>query len=286
MVLAMASCDPREEDQQLIDGFDHTAPAYVMFMQSMKGICAASGSLVSALNFNEWLLAPDEESRWEVEDKYYNYRKIREKEENFWDIYDRSSSEQYFLSEGLTLNEEGAVWEACTHPMFFYASEDGSPPTITRLAKDRFGVAFDDVPVNVAKKPYESIFDYLNSWGYTVRANLTTELSIATNNEEYRSGDADLLQFVITGSGVLLDRTNNYRVEFEITEPLRASFGDNGLIARNKTSIGTIHIINSLGEWADVTLTLYNTIIVDYHPKESAPIRGYYDWSGTSITPR
>lgn len=283
---ALMSCDPIEEDQRLIESFDHTAPAYVMFVQSMKGICAASGGVVSALNFNEWLTAPTEESRLEVEDKYFTYRKIREQEENLWNIYDRSSNETYFLYEGLTLGEEGAQWELRHNPTFFYATEGNSAPTITRLAEDRFGVAFDEVPVNVEKQPYESIFSYLNSWGYTVRANLTAELSVATNNEEFRAGEAPLLQFIITGGGVLLDKTNNYRVEFEITEPLRASFADSGLIASNKACVGALRITNSLGEWLDVTLTLYNTIVIDYHPKDSTPIRGYYNWNGDSITPR
>lgn len=280
-------CNPIEEDHYLIEGFDHTAPAYVMFVQSMKGICAASGSLVSALNFNEWLNAPDEESRLDVEDRYYTYYKLREREENLWNIYAENYSEQYFLRNGLTLNEEGAVWEARQHPTFFHLLDSTISPTISHIADDKFEVVFENVPIAVGLYPYDTLFKYLHSWQRNYdTATLSAELSVATNNAEFRAGDAPLLQFVITGSGRLYDQNQGYEVAFEITEPLRVSFEDNGLIASNKASVGTMHITNSLGEWADVSMTPYNTIVIDYHPKDSAPVRGYYNWNGASVTPR
>lgn len=285
-MLAMG-CDPRREDQELIESLDHTAPAYVMFAQSLKGVCAASGSLVSALNFNEWLNAPDEQSRWELEDKYYTFRKIREVKENLWDIYDSASSELYFLRNGLTLSDNMAVWEARQHPTFFRSLGSDGPPTIRHIAGDRFEVVFEKTPINVRQYSHDTLFEYLHSWqrGYD-STTLSAELSVATNNAEFRAGEATLLQFVITGSGKLYDQGERYELAFEITEPLRVSFEDNGLIASNKASVGAIHITNSLGEWADVSMTLYNTIVIDYHPKDSAPVRGYYNWNGASVTPR
>ena len=280
-------CNPIEEDHYLIESFDHTAPAYVMFVQSMKGICAASGSLVSALNFNEWLIAPDEESRWELEDKYYTFRKIREVKENLWDIYDSASSELYFLRNGLTLSDNGAAWQARQHPTFFHLLDSTISPTISHIAEDKFEVVFENVPIVVGLYPYDTLFKYLHSWHRNYdTATLTAELSVATNNAEFRAGEAPLLQFVITGTGKLYDQNQGYEVAFEITEPLRVSFEDNGMIASNKASVGTMHITNSLGEWADVSMTLYNTIVIDYHHKDSEPVRGYYNWNGASVTPR
>lgn len=285
---ALVGCDPAKDDEFIIEEFDHTAPAYVMFAQSMKGICAASGSLVGALNFNEWLnAAADTEEQWEVEDKYYPYSKIREREENLWDIYDSAHSELYFLREGKTLSEEGAVWEARQHPKFWVQQEHHTP-LISRIAEDCFEVAFGGESIDAGFYPYYSLYENLHSWRYYYDdlAKLTTTLSVATNNTEFRTSELSHLLFTITGSGSLRDHYEGYEVTFEITEPLQLGFMDNGLFATNVAGAGSMRVSNSLGEWADVTMTPYNAIVIDFHPKDSTPVRGYYNWNGESITPR
>lgn len=285
-VVVATGCDPRKHDDVIIDNLDPTRPGYILFAQSLKGVCAASGGLISALNFNEWLNATDERSRWELEDQFYPYRKIREREENLWDIYDSRSSERYLLHDGMSLGDEGAVWEIQRNPTFFYAEEASEVPTITRKAEDRFEIVFSYVPINIAMGSKRELFTYLNTWGNSKRAYFSALFTIATNNGAFRAGESDHLQFIITGEGELWDKDSSYSVAFEISEPLRVNFNDNGLIASNKASVGAMCITNSLGDWADVTMALYNTIVIDYHPKDGAPIRGYYDWNGTCITPR
>ena len=157
---------------------------------------------------------------------------------------------------------------------------------ITRKAEDRFEIVFSYVPINIAMGSKRELFTYLNTWGNSKRAYFSALFTIATNNGAFRAGESDHLQFIITGEGELWDKDSSYTVAFEISEPLRVNFNDNGLIASNKASVGAMCITNSLGEWADVTMALYNTIVIDYHPKDGAPIRGYYDWNGTCITPR
>lgn len=285
-MLAVASCDPIEEDSHLIESFDHTAPAYVMFAQSIKGVCAASGSLVSALNFNEWLTAPDTESRWEVEDRYYTYHKIRQTQENLWDIYDNYNSEQYFLCEGQTLDQEGAVWELRKNPRFFYASEAHGTTTVEHLGEGVYEICFHGAPICIASRPYESLYSYLHNWGNSTRARLSATLTIATNNAEFRSGESPLLHFVIEGSGELYDDTNRYEVQFDIEQPLHLSFEESGLLATNSTGMGAMSITNSLSESVDVTISSYNATVVDYRHDSGNTYRGYYDWNGASITPR
>lgn len=287
VALALVGCDPAKEDRLLIEELDHTAPAYVMFAQSMKAISAASGSVIGALNFNEWLTAADEESRLVVEDKYYTYDKIREREENLWDIYTSSSSERYFLREGLPLSSEGAVWEARKHPLFFRTTESVAAPTISRLAEESFGVAFDGVPTVVWLYSHDTLYEYLRSWdreSYT--AALTTNLEIATNNLEFRAGDSPNLNLTVSGEGSLYDYGEGFVVEFEITDPLRLCFTDDGMIAGNRAIVGAMRVSNNLGEWAEVTMTPYNAVVVNFHPKEGGDFVGYYDVMGNSITPK
>lgn len=285
-VVLAVGCDPRKHDEAVIENLDPTRPGYVLFAESLKGVCAASGGLISALNFNEWLNAPDEQSRWKLEDEYYLYRKIREREENLWDIYDNYSSERYLLHEGLTLGEEGAVWEMQMNPTFFYAEEADEVPTITRVAEDRFELDFSYVPVNVAMNSNRPLISYLNSWGNSKRAHLSANFTIATNNSEFRSGEADNLQCIITGEGKLWDKSNNYSVDFEITEPLRIIFSNGGFFSGVATPMGKLHIFNSLGDWADVDMTGYNTIAIEYYRRGVGMNEGFYSWSGASITPR
>ena len=283
VAVLLAGCGTESDDTYLISTFDPTEPGLVLFEQSMKAVCAISGGLVGALNLNTHITAPDEATRLAIEDKYYPYRKVREWEDNQWCVFDQSSKEVYHLHEGLTLDEEGAVWTILSHPKFFRNSNPCA--VIMRTEEDNFDVTLDRVSVDITMtKPYD-LFDYLHWWSNNQKATTIANLSIATNNTLFRRGEASQLQFTISGEGSLYDRSRDYTVTFEV-DNLSIIFDDvSGMIMKNSPYVGTINIRNSLSASVEVQITPYNTIVIKYHTPKDGDYVGYYDLTGRNITP-
>ncbi len=284
--LLLVGCDPIVNDKDLIGSFDPTEPGLVLFEQSLKAVCAASGGLVDALKLNAYLNAPDEESRLAVEDRYYPYRKVREREDNQWYIFDQSTEEIYYFHEGLTLNEDGAEWTVRSNPTFFGRSTPS--PTISKISADKFELSLRGVPISIDLYTPNDLYDYLYWWSAERGgAKLSAELQIATNDTEFRSGKAERLQFVITGEGRLSDTTCDYFVHFEIDEPLHLIFDDvSGMITKNVPCVGTMTIQNSHSSSVDAQMTPYNAIVINYHSKEEGYFVGYYNLLGENISPK
>lgn len=281
----LAGCNgTMEEDTLLISNFDHTEPGLVLFEQSMKAVCAISGGLVSALNLNAHITAPDEASRLAIEDKYYPYRKVREWDNNLWCIFDQSSQEMYHLHEGLTLDEEGAVWTLITHPKFFRNSNPAA--VISRTEEDIFDVTLSRVAVDISISKPNDLYDYLRRWGNYQHAIATANLSIATNNSLFRRGEASQLQFTISGEGTLYDATCDYYLFFEV-ESLSIIFDEvSGLILKNSPYVGSVKISNSQSAIVVAQMTPYNTIAIEYSTPEEGTFVGYYDLTGRNISPK
>ena len=284
-VVLLVGCNgTMEDDSYLISNFDPTEPGLILFEQSMKAVCAISGGMVSALNLNAHITAPDEASRLAIEDKYYPYRKVREWEDNQWCIFDQSTREVYHLHEGLTLDEEGAVWTLLTHPKFFPQSNPSA--VISRTEEDTFEVTLNRVPIEISMSKPNDLYDYLQRWGNHQRATATVTLSIATNNSLFRSGEASQLVFNISGEGTLYDPAERYSLNFEV-ESLSVVFDDeSGLIMKNSPYVGTINISNSQSATVTAQMTPYNTIVIKYQTKAEGENIGYYDLTGRNISPQ
>ncbi len=290
MVLLAGCEDPIEGDKNLIDGFDHTAPAYVMMTHSMKVLAAASGTLIHACNLNEWLSAENEEARLAVEDKYYPYLKVREVEENLWNIYSYDYTESYYLNGGLLLNEVGAEWEVRHDPIFTNVGHTSSTPitkpTITCVDKDSFEVTFSGMTIYFGRDPQVGLYDYLTRWGggYGEQADVT--LLVQTNNSAFRKGEESVLKFVISGEGKIHNHSE-YGVRFTIQEPIEMSFGTDGNMLEGSVGVGVLRVTNSVNmESVTATFSPYNAIILNYKHKSGENFVGYYDWTGNILTPR
>lgn len=173
------------------------------------------------------------------------------------------------------------LWRSC------YGSQlQRVAPTIARTSEDCFDLHFNKVPISIRITPQSSTYSYLQSRSADGEAWLSADLSFVTNNEEFRSGDADLLRCVTTGSVALYDWRGDYVLTVEITEPLRVGFSDGGYITNQSAAVGALSISNTLGDMVDVTMSLYNTIILDYCPNSGGRLVGYYDWNGRNISPR
>ncbi|MBO7300759.1 MAG: hypothetical protein J6U53_05075 [Tidjanibacter sp.] len=288
--LTMVGCYDDSGDEWLIESLDPTASGMILFEQSTKALVGASGMLIQALNLNEYILAPDEESRLALEDRYYPYRKVREKEDNLWYIYDDEEQEIYHFNEGLLLGEEGAEWEVVENPMFLYkGTQSEHRPLIQRIGEDCYRVQMRGCEV-----PYYPLkvgdFDYyLRAWRTFVATKTQVELdvTITTNNTAFRKGEAEALVFTMVGGGKISDDQNNYGdgyvVDFRIADPVTLTFGDNAVIADDCTGVGKLKISN---DTVEVTATMsHNAIAIRLFASTSA-ITGYYDWTGACITPQ
>lgn len=295
--LLLAGCeDPIENDKALIESFDPTAPAHVMMSHSMKAIAAASGALVQACNFNEWLTAEGEEARLAVEDKYYTYLKVREMEDHLWNIYSQYYTESYFLKGGLNLNQEGAVWQIRQCPRFIFphlqysdnstSNTTTSTPTITRVEEDCFEVTFNNAAVYFGgATTSRGLYSYLSDWSSYNDNEVDLRLTITTNDGAFRRGEEEVLTFSIRGNGTITAR--DYTLRFSTGEPIVMSFGTNAMILQDTVGVGVVDVMNTLNsERVSATFSPYNAIVVEYTPKGSAPVIGYYDWAGNRLSPR
>lgn len=287
--LLLVGCEnPIENDEALIESFDHTAPAYVMMSHSMRAIASTSGTLVRACNLNEWLSADGKEAQLAVEDKYYPYLKVREVEENVWKIYSQYYSESYFLEEGKRLDEEGAVWQIRQSPNLLTNNTDAPYPTITRIEEGCFEVSLNNAHIQYPRTTQVGLYNYLTDWGGYLEPKVNLTLTIRTNDGAFRRGEAELLTYSITGEGTISDtRNSRYTLRFSIEEPIEMSFGTDARMAENTVGVGVLSVINLINlERVTATFTPYNAIVLDYATKEGAPVTGYYDWAGNCLTPR
>ena len=286
--LVFVGCYDNSGDEALINSLDPTASGMILFEQSTKALASASGMLIQALNLNEYILAPDEESRLALEDRYYPYRKVREKEDSVWYIYNEKEQEIYNLKDGLLLHEEGAEWEVAENPMFLY--KNTIHPTIQRIGEDSYRVQLSGSLV-----PFYSLkvgdFDYyLRAWRTfsATKTRVVLDVMIATNNTAFRKGEAEVLVLTMEGSGAISDATtaesDAYTVRFATSEPVTLLFGDNAVIAEDCTGTGKMQISNGTVE---VTATMsHNAIAIHLTDPATTSATGYYDWTGACITPR
>lgn len=280
--------DPLEADKKLINDFDHTLPAYIMMSHGMRVVAAASSTLISACNLNEWLTAEDAEARMAVEDKYYPYYKVREAEENLWMIYSHSYSESYLLDNGLTLDEEGARWSVCELPNTVYQpkAEVGTQPIITRLSEDVFEVVFRNTHIWFDSNPKNGLYRYLFGGYLYHHASVDAILRIESNNSEFRKGETEDLFFTISGSGAV-GGEQRYSLLFEIEEPIVFHLVADSQMVEGTVGVGVMSLVNcENAERTTATFTPYNAIIIDYYSNSAGKLIGYYDWSGCNISPR
>lgn len=288
--LSLVGCYDNSGDDALIAEFDHTASGMILFEQSTRAVAGASGLLIQALNLTEYILAPDEESRLELEDRYYPYRKVREEEENLWSIYDSETRDQFYFYDGALLNEEGAKCKVMKNTKFIYKDTmtELKKPIIEHLGGERYKVTMRESVLPFFSLKIGSFASYLRSWSSSAASKVpvSLELIIETNNRAFRNGEAEHLEFTITGNGRLTDFVNdNYRVVFEIIDPLTLTFGDDALVTTDCAGEGTMAISNGM---VDVSARMsYNIIALvisaTENPNES--YLGYYDWTGSHIIP-
>ena len=288
--LVLVGCEFDDRQDESLRPSDPTAPAMVLFEQSTKALTAASGALIQALNLNEYLLAPDEESRLALEDRYYPYRKVREKSENVWHIYDDSYKEIYRLKDGECLTEADAKWEIISNPMFFDKDNDTkSVATIERTLEDQYKVVFEQTIVPFYPLKTNDFDTYLRSWGWQVasRMEVTIDLTIQTNNTAFRNGEEEQLVFTISGRGKIVDGylsyPEDYAVEFKITEPVTLTFGDNAVITKDCAGSGAMTVTNGQ---IDVEAMMDRNVIAITLTTKGTPQKhysGYYDWTGNHL---
>lgn len=286
--ILLASCeDPVENDKALIDSFDHTGPAYVMMSHGMKAIAAASGTLIYACNFNEWLSAEGEEAKLAIEDELFPYLKIREVEENIWNLYTQNYTETY-KTDGQTLNKIGAKWYVPSLPQYFVdneiETENSYKVTISCIGNDRYEVAINNKGVRYGNIS-SSLYNYLSFWNTTRTATVATTLTIQTNYQAFRDGEEKNLNLTISGSGSVSNY--EYGITFSIDEPIEMCFGTDGNMAKGTIGVGVVTMKNTVTlESVRVTLSHYNTIYLEYKHSGGGTIAGYYDWAGNILTPR
>lgn len=288
--LSLVGCYDNSGDDALIAEFDHTASGMILLEQSTKAIAGASGLLIEALNLTEYILAPDEESRLELEDRYYPFRKVREEEENLWSIYDSETREQFYFYDGALLNEWGAKCKVMKHTKFLYRDTETelNRPIIEHLGGERYKVTMRESVLPFFSLKIDSFASYLRGWSRYAgsKVPVSLELIIETNNRAFRNGEAEHLEFTITGNGRLTDFVNdNYRVTFEIIDPLTLTFGDDALVTTDCAGEGTMAISNGM---VDVSARMsYNIIALVISATENPNERylGYYDWTGSHIIP-
>lgn len=290
--LALVGCYDDSGDEGFVGSFDPTASGMILFEQSTKAMACASGMLIQALNLTNYILAPDEESRLVLEDRYYPYRKVREKEENVWHIYDSSEQEIYHITEGLLLNEEGAEWEVWESPMFLYKGTlESNRPLIQCVGEDRYRVQLRGCTVPYYSLKVGDLDYYLRAWrtNSATKTRVVLDVTITTNNTAFRNGEAEVLMFTMEGGGTISDANTTagegYVVKFATTDPVTLTFGDNAVIATDCAGTGGMQISNGT---VDVTATMsHNAIAIRLtDPATTTTAMGYYDWTGSCITPR
>jgi hypothetical protein len=288
--LSLVGCYDNSGDDALIAEFDHTASGMILLEQSTKAIAGASGLLIEALNLTEYLIAPDEESRLALEYRYYPYRKVREEVTNYWNIYDSQSKDQYYFYDGVLLNEDGARCKVMKHTKFLYrdTETERNRPIIEHLGGERYKVTMRESVLPYFSLKIGSFASYLRSWSSNAASKVpvSLELIIETNNRAFRNGEAEHLEFTITGNGRLTDFVNSdYRVTFEIIDPLTLTFGDNALVTTDCAGEGAMAISNGQ---VDVSVNMnYNIIALLLSATDNPNVRysGYYDWTGAHIVP-
>lgn len=288
--LVLVGCEFDDRQDDALRPHDSTAPAMILFEQSTKALTAASGALIQALNLNEYIIALDDDSRLALEDRYYPYRKVREKEENVWHIYDDSYKEIYRLQEGKCLTEDGAEWEIISNPMFFNIdNETNCVATIEHTLGDKYEVKFEQSIVPFYPLKINDFDTYLRSWGWQVASKMkvTIDLTIQTNNTAFRNGEEEQLVFTMTGRGKIVDgylkNPENYAVEFEITEPVTLTFGDNAVITTDCAGSGAMTVTNGQ---IDVKAMMDRNVIAITLTTKGTPQKhysGYYDWTGNPL---
>lgn len=283
----LVGCETHDKDAEFLESIDPTAPAYTIFYQGFGGVTSACGALVAALNFDEYLAAPDETTRYEVEDRYYTDQKVREIEPSYWRIHSQrwSWDERYKLLNDLLLCQEGARWEIVGSPQFFGPTLYEESAFVECLGVDKHTIQTNDVGVWVTDN-YRN--DYYSRYQVSPNALLTGTFTIESNNSYYRKGPVPELILTVEGSGWVKDASNkNYAIKVEITEPLRITVDVNG--HRKAGTTGKMHLTlttpDGTHESVDVTMSPMNAIVVDYTTGD-ATLCGYYDWSGQSISPR
>lgn len=290
--LSIVGCDNDNGDEWLTDSFDPTAPAMVLFQHSARAIVGASGLLVEALNLNEYILSPDEESRLALEDELYPYDKVREREGDLWAIYNQSAEDLYYLTDGEPLSEVGALWEMRKSRRFFYErAENKVAPTIESLGGDTYKVTMDECMMPFFTLQYDLTY-YLRAWSSWApsKTAVTLDLTIRTNNSAFRRGEAEELTFTISGSGkcrngdMYVSSGNYYCVTFDIVEPVTFTFLTDAVMKSDCVGTGVMEIINDIID-VEATMSPLNVIAISITGGDSPKHKGYYDWTGANIRP-
>lgn len=275
---ALASCTSIEEqDSDFVNSLDETKPALVVFAQSINTISHSTGALVAALNFNEYLNAP-EETKEIVEDEYYKYMKIRHSGE-LWRIYNERWNEKYRLNNSLSLSDEGAEWDIISSPYFFGNEEQDKAISVERVDKDIFVIRLTKAKIPVFAQWY--------NLGERCNAIIDAELRVATNDTEQRAIGKSEFTYNVSGSGRFYDSEyETYSVHFTINTPIEITHRNDGAFI--PPCVGDMDITVSQGQYSEyvsATMSPYNAIMLQYKTMGET-YTGYYNWSLNNISPR
>lgn len=282
-LMAIAVGCNNKVNEEFLDSLDTTKPAFAAFLQSFKCVTNSTGSLIMALNLSEYIAAP-EENKWEVEDMYFPNLKIRELEEGRWTVFNDRWVEIYNNLSSSELNQVGAMWSVESNPRFFGGNYPDNNLAIKNIGGDAFKLDFEDARLFMTLYG-ENIFNFVkDSYGDTTST--SCNLTVATNNTAFRSGETPDLMLSITGHGMLAEPSKGYRVEYRITEPLRFAFDTSGYPTGAGSGEMEITVLSE-GTTDRVTALLspYNTIKLTYEAYNTT-LTGFYSWDGTCITPR
>lgn len=280
-------CAKVEDGDDVFNSFDPTAQGLEVFRQALVIAVNPAGALVMAQNLNEYIEAP-EESRTEVEDKYYMYYKVREVESGLWQIYDSKWTESYRLINGLGLDEKGAIWEVVRNPRFFGESDYLGNIRIQTPSADTHLLTLDNAMMGVHTS--KSLLNTLErSANNRVNVYVSTELTVSTNRSDYESGESERLLYAIEGGGSFMEKENagnGYRCEYEIVEPIVAGMTTSGFI--DAPASGTMEVtVKKMGRIVGtVRAEMKNYAIYITYNYEGDEYSGYYDWAGNNISPR
>lgn len=266
---ASVACDPTRKDKDIIDSMDPMEPAIVALSQAIKTICHTNGSLVTALNFNEYFEAP-EDMKEEIRANYYFSGKdiYYQEEMSAWVVlYDGLEIYRNFGGKGLS--EAGAEWCVLQHDKFFSTpTKESTTNLILRTTStNNFTVTATDLKISLGR-PYGGLSSYI-AWGqrdgfsavvtegnYTVRTIGSSPLQV---EEEFA--------IEIEGEGLFWDATGAYySVEWEILDPLCLDVYVDGVIRSNITGKLAMVIRTSptTSEYIEAEMRENGTICLSY----------------------